>query len=121
MLIPMPWNVVQNIVYTNSNNSARNIMLYHKEHMHLKLNNSNNFHFSHMSKKSAKKYGVTSMFGSLRSSTTIDTLFHHIPDTKDQTNVLYANVDSLIEYINYPDILSGHAEGCTCPYQRVSS
>jgi hypothetical protein len=87
MLILMPWNVVQNVVYTNSNNSTRIIMLHHKEHMHLKLNHSNNFHFWHMLKKFAKKYGINSMFGSLGSSTAIDTLFHHIPDTKDQTNV----------------------------------
>jgi hypothetical protein len=58
------------------------------------------------------------MFGSPGSSSAIDTLFHHIPDIKDQTNVPYANVDPLIKHIHYPDILCGHARGCTCPYQK---
>jgi hypothetical protein len=44
------------------------------------------------------------MFGSPGSSSAIDTLFHHIPDIKDQTNVPYANVDPLIQHIHYPDI-----------------
>jgi hypothetical protein len=43
------------------------------------------------------------MFGSPGSSSAIDTIFHHIPDIKDQTNVPYANVDLLIQHINFPD------------------
>jgi hypothetical protein len=61
------------------------------------------------------------MFGSPGSSSAIDTIFHHIPYIKDQTNVSYANVDPLIQHIHYLDIFSDHARGCTCPYQRASS
>jgi hypothetical protein len=86
MPIPMPWDMLQNIVYTNNNNSTRIIMLHHKEYMHLELNHSKKFSIflAHVEKKKkknpAEKYGATSMFSSLGSSLAIDTLFHHIPD-----------------------------------------
>ena len=57
-------------------------------------------------KNHAEKNGATSTFGFLGSSSAIDTLFHHIPNIKNQTNVPYANVDPLTEHIYYTDILA---------------
>jgi hypothetical protein len=61
------------------------------------------------------------MFGSPGSSSAIDTLFHHIPDIKDQTNVPYANVDPLIQHIHFPDIFMWSCQMMYMPYQKASS
>jgi hypothetical protein len=97
-------------------------MLHQKEHIHLEQNHSKNFHFGTCRKENpAEKYGATSMFGSPGSSSAINTLFHHIPDITKPNQCPVCKCRPANRTHPLSRHFSGHARGCTCPYQRTSS